>query len=146
MAITSFSNEYYFLSNFYISYFTDDNNNEWDCVERFFHAQKTVNVEDFRKIYDATTPKLAKQIGRRVKLRNDWENIKDEVMLTALKMKFMQNKTLADKLLATNEQRLVEGNTWHDNYWGDCSCSKCKQSGKNKLGLMLMQIRTMLKN
>ena len=52
---------------------------------------------------------------------------------------------LRDKLLATGDANLVEGNTWHDNYWGICTCSKCINSpvvdGKNKLGTILMKVR-----
>ena len=40
---------------------------------------------------------------------------------------------------------LIEGNTWHDNYWGDCSCNRCKsKSGENMLGILLMELRDKL--
>ena len=49
---------------------------------------------------------------------------------------------LREKLLATGNEELVEGNTWHDNIWGNCSCDCCKKiEGQNKLGKLLMQVR-----
>lgn len=41
-------------------------------------------------------------------------------------------------------REIVEGNYWHDNYWGNCTCDKCKNiEGQNKLGKILMKIRMM---
>jgi len=35
--------------------------------------------------------------------------------------------------------------SWHDNYWGNCYCFKCKDiKGVNKLGEPLMDIRSRL--
>ncbi len=37
---------------------------------------------------------------------------------------------------------IVEYNHWHDNFWGDCLCDRCKHiDGENMLGKMLMAIR-----
>ena len=51
--------------------------------------------------------------------------------------KFTNNDALhlKERLLKTGKEELVEGNTWHDNYWGNCTCEKCKNiAGQNKLG------------
>ena len=55
---------------------------------------------------------------------------------------------LAEKLLKDTRDRYIEeGNNWHDNYWGNCSCEKCEKIiGKNMLGKILMRIRTDIKN
>lgn len=74
-------------------------------------------------------------------LRPDWEEVKDEVMLQALRMKFSQNPEIAKELLATGDAILIE-NTRNDDYWADGGDG----SGKNKLGLLLMQVREELKN
>lgn len=67
-------------------------------------------------------------------------------MLIALRKKF-NNSVLKKKLLATGDALLIEGNTCHDNYWGDCKCEKCKDiKGENRLGQLLMQVREELKN
>ena len=57
---------------------------------------------------------------------------------------------LRNKLLATGDANLVEGNTWCDNYWGICTCSKCINNPvideKNKLGTILMKVRNEIKD
>ena len=53
---------------------------------------------------------------------------------------------LREKLLATKDAELIEGNWWHDNFWGNCLCSKCKDiQGKNMLGKLLMKEREQIK-
>ena len=62
----------------------------------------------------------------------------DEVLIA----KFTQNPSLKEQLLDTGDVELIEGNTWHDNYWGNCTCSKCSGIiGRNQLGKTLMNIR-----
>ena len=54
---------------------------------------------------------------------------------------------LKEKLLATGDEYLEEGNYWHDNYWGNCHCEKCADiTGQNKLGILLMKIREDIRN
>lgn len=137
--ITKFDGEYDFLSNFYPSPF------EWHgvhypTVEHFFQAAKADNQEDFEMVLREPNPGGAKHAGRNVQLRSDWEEIKDDVMLTALRQKFAIPE-LRKKLLATGDEGLIEGNTWHDCYWGVCSCPRCGGNGKNHLGQLLMKVR-----
>ena len=79
--------------------------------------------------------------NRQNPLRPDWEEVKDEVMLQALRMKFSQNPDIAKELMATGDAILIE-HTRNDAYWSDGGDG----SGKNKLGLLLMQVREELKN
>ena len=79
-------------------------------------------------------------MGRKVNLRKDWEDVKIQVMENGLRLKF-QDPTLRKKLLATEDEELVEGNPWGDRYWGVCN-----GSGKNKLGKLLMKIRKELQD
>jgi predicted NAD-dependent protein-ADP-ribosyltransferase YbiA (DUF1768 family) len=63
-------------------------------------------------------------------------------MLAGLELKFGCNADIRKALLATHPQELVEGNYWHDNYWGNCLCPKCTHiEGQNHLGKLLMKIR-----
>lgn len=145
--IDSFEGEYEFLSNFYTSPFIfkdplfGNNKMEYKTNEHFFQAMKTLNPEERFAIWSAETPGKAKRLGRACTLREDWEAIKEDVMADGLYMKF-SDYNLKQKLLNTGNALLIESNTWHDNYWGNCSCDKCKNiQGKNNLGLALMKLR-----
>lgn len=148
MVIDKFDGEYAFLSNFYpseIAYEIDENY----CViaptvEHAFQAAKACNLEDETWVLQAKTPGQAKRRGRSISLHPKWEEYKDNAMLVFLRKKFDIPK-LRDKLIATGDAILIEGTTWHDNYWGICSCDKCKGCGKNRLGELLMQVREELK-
>lgn len=146
--IDNFSGEYAFLSNFYRCKVTY-NGLDYYHTEGAFQAQKSLNEQDRKVIADMEDPGKAKRAaGRRgfVKLRPDWEEIKDRIMDEVLIAKFTQNPDLKEKLLATGDAELIEGNTWHDNYWGDCSCARCSSiPGRNQLGKNLMMIRKELK-
>ena len=143
--IDCFDGHWAFLSNFYW------NEIEFEDItyptnEHFFQAMKTLDIEERRAIANCRTPGQAKRMGRRVALRPDWEVVKESVMLEGLCLKFADEQ-LADWLLETGDEELVEGTTWHDNEWGNCSCPKCAHiEGKNKLGRLLMIVRDMIKD
>ena len=137
--INSFTGDYYFLSNFYmapVSY------NGWDYTnnEAAFQAQKTKNRSLRFQLFSKANPSEAKAAGRKIDLRPDWEEVKSQIMYEIVQAKFNQNQDLKEKLLATGDEHLEEGNTWHDTYWGVCN-----GKGKNKLGKILMQVREELK-
>jgi ribA/ribD-fused uncharacterized protein len=104
------------------------------CAESAFQAMKCVDPAE-RLIFSFLDGKSAKRYGRQVKLRSDWEQIKDNVMLEVLKAKFLQNPELLKKLKRTTGI-IREDNTWGDTYWGVCN-----GVGRNKLGELLMIIR-----
>lgn len=74
-------------------------------------------------------------------MRKDWEAVKVRIMEEIVRAKFTQNTELADKLLATGDAYLEEGNTWDDRIWGTVN-----SSGANRLGVILMQIRAEIKD
>lgn len=136
--ITKFTGQYKFLSNFFACEV------EYEGIvylssEHAFQAAKTLDRNERIKIARASSPGMAKTLGRHVSLRRDWEGTKDSIMEEILRIKF-SNPELKDKLLRTGDSRLVEGNTWGDEYWGVCS-----NRGKNKLGKLLMKVRESLK-
>jgi len=136
--IDRFDGENSFLSNFF-------EHNPGVTVEHLFQATKADNKSDHGYVMGADTPGEAKRRGRRVSLRKDWESIKADIMLKFLRDKF-STAELREKLLATGDQELVEGNFWHDNYWGDCRCRRCvDEPGYNKLGQLLEQVRSELR-
>lgn len=138
--IVEFDGEYEFLSNFYHSPFTHDGIS-YPTNEHFFQAMKTLDIDTRKAIAAAPTPGAAKRMGRHVPLRPDWEKVKVYYMELGLRLKFA-NKTLAEKLIATGDEELVEGNWWHDNTWGNCHCPQCSRiGGRNLLGMLLMELR-----
>lgn len=144
--IDSFRDEYSFLSNYSASSFTDECGDFYPTMEHYFQAQKATNSYDFELVRKAKTPGLAKKYGRQIKIAPDWESVKVDVMRKGLHFKFAIPE-LRYKLLATGDQYLEEGNTWHDNTWGNCQCPRCKDiMGKNMLGQLLMQMREEIKN
>jgi len=139
--IDSFSGEYDWLSNFYPSKITMSDGLTYPSVEHAFQAHKT-NVLSERKAFcspSAPTPGKAKRMGRKLKLRNDWEQIKIAVMKEAVWRKF-EDPQLREKLLATGDAKLIEGNHWNDRFWG-----VCKGVGKNHLGQILMEVRNKIR-
>ena len=148
--INCFDGEYAFLSNFYESPIEFMNNNGniliAPTVEHYFQASKSMFVEEQNAMIYAQTPGKAKRLGRHCFLRPDWEESKEYVMREALDKKFSIPE-LREKLLATGDEYLEEGTTWHDNEWGNCSCEACQNIiGKNKLGKLLMQLREEIKS
>lgn len=132
--IDTFDGEHRFLSNFYpctVEYAGEF----YRTVEHAYQAAKTCDPNWRTVIRYANTPTQAKRLGRRVSLRQDWEGVKEDVMLTLLRRKFA-NPAMREKLLATGDEELVEGNWWGDTYWG-----VCKGKGENRLGILLMQVR-----
>lgn len=143
--IDCFDKEYAFLSNFYPSPIVIDDIT-FPTVEHLFQAAKSVSLVERKMIAAADTPGQAKRLGRNVILCDNWEEIKEEVMLEALRKKFSIPK-LRSLLLDTGDEELIEGNTWHDNIWGNCACERCKDiKGQNKLGKLLMQVREEIKS
>lgn len=134
--IDRFSGRYFFLSNFY-SIPVEYEGLVYENNESAFQAQK----DPSRKLeFTSLNPSEAKKLGRHVTLRKDWEDVKVETMKNIVREKFNQNPDLQEKLLATGDEMLVEGNTWNDCCWGVCN-----GVGKNLLGKILMDVRKELK-
>ncbi len=138
MVIDLFDGEYAFLSNF------------WECPvfyndlwyknsEAAFQGAKTTDRK-LRGVFSELSPSRAKYLGRHIQLRSDWEEVKDQVMYQIVFNKFSLNDDLKEKLLATGDAELIEGNTWNDIYWGICN-----GRGQNKLGKILMEVRRELR-
>ena len=67
----------------------------------------------------------------------------EDLISKILEEKF-KNPSLRERLLKTDECELIEGNYWHDNFWGMCTCDHCKDKAKhNHLGKLLMKIRNL---
>lgn len=140
--INEFKGTYSFLSNFY-PYKMEYNGLTYLSSEAAYQAQKTDN-RSVQETFQNLGPTDAKHLGRAVDMRSDWDEVKDQVMLDILRIKF-SDQALKDKLLATGDAILIEGNTWHDAYWGMILVDGVPTEGKNMLGKMLMQVRDELR-
>jgi ribA/ribD-fused uncharacterized protein len=133
--ITTFQGEHRFLSNFYPAVVVLDGT-RYPTVENAFQAAKTETPLE-RLPFVVVKPGEAKRLGRKLKLRRGWDLQRVDVMHNLLRQKFGSG-ALRLKLLQTGDRRLVEGNTWHDNYWGSCVCCG---PGNNWLGRLLETVR-----
>ncbi|MFO5493697.1 NADAR family protein [Cuspidothrix issatschenkoi] len=114
----------------------------WSTSEHYFQAQKFIGTPYLAKLRLVKTPKEAANMGRQrtLPLRPDWEEVKDNIMRKAVFSKFSTNKDIQEILLSTGNEELVE-NSPIDYYWG-CGADG---SGKNMLGIVLMEVRQQLK-
>lgn len=145
--IYEFQGDYRFLSNFYPAPIVVDGIT-YDTTEHFYQMHKFTQKWLLADIRTAPTPGQAKRIARQysVLIREDWDEIKVRIMTIATMNKFWQHTALAVKLLQTGNAVLIEGNRWHDNFWGSCQCDKCTQIiGQNQLGLILRNVRNTLR-
>ena len=140
MSVMEFKGDYRWLSNFWMAP-QKVGDTTYASNEHFYQACKTENPIQKAMIIAAGSPRSAKFYGAKADLIPFWDQIKDAVMLQGLLAKFDQNSELRYKLIATGDQLLVEGNYWHDTYWGQCTCQNHLGSGENKLGRMLMAVR-----
>lgn len=142
-AILRFNGEYLFLSNFYEGKVFEYKGCKFANTEAAFHSQK---CPDRIKDFEMVRPSQSKKLGRQVKLREDWEEVKDQIMYEVCYAKFTQDEQLKEKLLATGNMELVEGNSHYDKCWG-MIYPKYGSSlvGENRLGIVLMKLREELK-
>lgn len=150
--IDCFDEEHDFLSNFAQCNITMDNLT-YASVEHAYQAAKS-----YDRTYRLSIAALphhragkAKRLGSKrgmkkagIRLREDWDRVKVDIMTMLLKQKFTQ-EPFRSKLIKTVGCKLIEGNTWHDNYWGDCECTTCEAiPGKNILGQRIVQVRNQI--
>lgn len=116
----------------------------YPTVEHFYQAMKATSLEERVVIKNLDHPAQAKKYwrGRGRVIRPDWGQIKLRVMRYALRQKFFPGTPDFYELMNTGTETIIELNTWHDNFWGECGCSKCVgKPGQNHLGAFLMEIR-----
>ncbi|MCK5486578.1 MAG: NADAR family protein [Desulfobacterales bacterium] len=135
---------YEFLSNFFrcdVMFLTVDGHLVTaKSLEHAFQAMKTKILREQMIVLAQATPGLAKRKGWKVTLREDWDEVKLDIMLHLLYSKFADYRLLT-KLVAVDET-IIEHNRWHDNYWGQCVCSRCQlKPNSNWLGILLTEVQ-----
>jgi hypothetical protein len=144
MAINFYStkDEYGQFSNFSRHPFEADGV-MWPTSEHYFQALKFEDKDYQERIRSTPSAMIAARLGRsrKVPIRSDWEETKDEVMFRAVLAKFQAHAELKELLLSTGEEEIIEKTT-RDYYWG---CGK-DGTGQNKLGQILMRVREELRH
>lgn len=143
--ILTFQGEHRFLSNFYLINLVHKSK-RYRSSEHLYQSLKMKYSLDAETVRMAFSPNDAKKLGGQLTLRDDFLDIRNDIMYYVVKLKFFKHPTMRDKLLQTGDAYLEEGNHWHDNYWGVCSCKKCVNKPKlNNLGKIIMRVRNELK-
>lgn len=132
--IGEFQCEYRWLSNFWPATVRYEGM-IFPSVENAYQASKCAYMDDMEQ-FTSISATQAKSLGRRVRILPDFDQRKVAIMRQLVHDKFLLHPELEEKLLATGNQELVEGNTWGDRFWG-----KCGGEGRNELGKILMAER-----
>lgn len=150
------------MSNFHSASFIATSFGEthtFPTTEHYFMWYKAMFFGDFEiaeRILRADNPYSAKSLGREVKNYNDeeWSKVRYQAMLHGNILKYQQNNDIKEKLLATGNKILAEGNPI-DPIWGiglseddpdEIIFNPGYWRGYNLLGYVLMDVRNMLSN
>ena len=139
--VRGFFGNYRFLSNFWPAH-TWYEDRMYPSVEHAYQAAKCHPM--FRPAFqDANTSsaeakQLPKQRGWMMYTPDEWNEIRYDVMATAVFHKFCDDRELRQKLLDTGDRHLEETNWWRDTYWG---WDVRMKTGANNLGTILMKTR-----
>lgn len=133
-----FDGEFRFLSNFWACSILFEGI-KYPSVEHAYQAAKIVDRREREFVATIASAGGAKRYGRRLVLRDGWDDIRIDVMRLLLREKF-QTPEMAVKLEETGERELIEGNHWGDYFWGMVNTSR-GYHGENNLGKLLMELR-----
>lgn len=118
---------------------------EWPTAEHFYQAAKLVDIHDVINILNSDSPGRSKKLGRSLPNRPDWQACSIRAMRDTLAFKFASGTDLAETLLETGDELLVEGNTWGDRFFGMVKNAEGVYEGQNWLGCLLMLRRAELR-
>ncbi len=123
------------FDNFYICYFFQMEENkkiEYASTEHYYQSHKMLKPESRQITREARTAKESYLFGNMFPLRKGWEEMKNDVMFEANKLKFEQNEKLKRLLLNTGDYDIHF--PYSDEYWSSVS------------GLILMALRAYFKD
>jgi ribA/ribD-fused uncharacterized protein len=136
----SYVDEYAWLSTFAAVDLLGKDGRTYQSAEAAYQAAKTSDAPDRDLIANARSAGLAKALGKRVRLRANWMDVRVDVMRRILEQKH-STEPFRELLLATGDEELVHLAPW-DTYWG----MKRSRVGQNVLGELLMNIRAELRS
>jgi len=154
--IEQFRGPNFYLSNMYFleNWIQTDQGFLVPTSEHAYQAAKFVDIDAHKQVASACAEMLdprvyadglaAKEMAHSLieqgaEVRLDWEIARDGIMLVSARQKFVRNRPILEKLIATEFEEIVEGNDWGDRYWGVDPVGS--RNGKNMLGKILMRVR-----
>jgi N-glycosidase YbiA len=147
MKIVRFEGAFSFLSNFFCPCKVEYEGITYPSSEHAYQASKTLHLDTKLRIAhagDMQSPFAVKKFGGSLEMkaeqRADWHQVSLRIMEEIVYAKFSQNADMKERLLATKDMELIEGNHWHDTFWGVCD-----GVGENHLGKILMKVREQLR-
>lgn len=138
--IKEFQGEFRWLSNFTPCHINLDGR-DFTSVEHAYMSAKSDSADWKDFCQKEMSAGLVKKRSRYIQLVNNWENIKVDIMRECISQKF-EHPFLKEKLLATGNVHIQEGNMWNDKFWGVCLKTN---KGQNILGKLIMEKREQLK-
>lgn len=106
--------------------------------ENYYQSRKTndpILRAKILKMNPYEAKRYCKKHSGNIDLVDNWDDIKEDVMYEALKIKFTNNIHLFLKLIFLTDE-IIEDNTWRDRYWG-----RYLGVGENRLGVLLTRLR-----
>lgn len=123
------------LSNFHLEPFTW-RGVVWPASEQAYQAMKSDDPKEWERFSKLSCVE-AKNEGGKIQLKTAfWDDIKFDIMLEILRIKFRDCPIARQVLLSTGDAHLEECNWWKDQCWGTVN-----GYGKNNLGKILMKVR-----
>lgn len=135
--IVKFSGDYEFLSNFYNSEI-EYKGIVYKNSESAYQAQKLdpKYIDEYIQDFVNINANIAKKLGREIPQRDDWEEVRLNIMYEITLAKYTQSEELRQLLISTGNKVIIEGNYWEDTFWGVCN-----DIGENNLGKIIMRVR-----
>lgn len=155
MAITSFRDEHFYLSNMYQfkNAIATPDGETVHTSEQLYLSSRLLSHAARVVVQSAVNGFKAKKLANSLRAagcpeRPDWDNVKVQKMRASVAAKFVANPSLAQKLIDTGDQPLIEGNKRNDLYWGAALPIQNHNSlkGLNYLGRILMDTRQELQD
>jgi ribA/ribD-fused uncharacterized protein len=114
---------------------------EWPSVEHYYQGMKFEKGELRESVRSTDHPEKAKKMvaANKGMVRKDWPQIREVIMTRAVYIKCRTHEAVAEALLATGDQQIVESSQY-DYYWG---CGRDGR-GRNAFGEVLMAVRAKL--
>lgn len=146
-----------YLSQWYTSPFTTKAGLRFVNAEQYMMYYKAITFNDFETadiIYESYNehPRFHKSMGRKVKNfdMKKWREVCENIVFHGNMYKFVQNRSIMQLLLDTNDKILVEASP-KDSLWGigydkNMALDNTESWGENLLGKVLTKVRNTLRN